>query len=125
MASDFAAFALSNGPLMLRGFTQVFALGFAGGLVGELLGLHELRRSAPAELPKYLKSGFYWFVSFLMACVGGGLATLYGTGDVQALLAMNIGASAPLYLKVFRKLDPANPKTSNRLTEGSACPMFS
>jgi hypothetical protein len=104
--NNLAVVAISNGPLMLRGFVQVFALGFAGGLVGELLGLHELRRSAPAELPKYLRSGFYWFVSVLMACAGGGLATLYGTENVQGLLAMNIGASAPLILRSFASSIP-------------------
>ena len=74
-------------------------VGAAGGFLGEALGMYELRRTNPAELPKYLRSKFYWSMNFLMAGLGGGLAVLYGVKEVNAMLAVNIGASAPMIIK--------------------------
>ena len=99
-------FAILFGPLMLHSIPAVFFFGFVGGLAGEFINVYELRRSAPQELPKYLKSGFYWFISILMACAGGGLATLYGVDEMQALLVINIGASAPLIIRSFATVAP-------------------
>jgi hypothetical protein len=100
------AIIMTNGPAIVHGIRNVFVLGFLGGFVGELISLHSLRTAAPSELPKYLKSKFYWSMAVVMACAGGGLAALYGTDDVQALLAVNIGASAPLILRSFASSIP-------------------
>jgi hypothetical protein len=104
--SDALLLIMTNGPTIVRGIRAVFILGFLGGFVGELISLHGLRTAAPSELPKYIKSKFYWLMAFIMACAGGGLAALYGTDEVQALLAVNIGASAPLILRSFASSIP-------------------
>lgn len=88
---------ITNPPLLLHGFWQVFGVGFAGGFAAEMLALYEMRHSS--DLPVYLKSPFYWTISAVMILLGGGLTTLYGVAEVQALLAVNIGASAPLILR--------------------------
>jgi len=85
--------------LALHGAFTVFVVGFAGGFLAEILALHELRHTAPSSLPTYIKSKFYWVMNIIMACLGGGLALLYGFKEVNALLVVNIGASAPLIIK--------------------------
>jgi hypothetical protein len=84
--------------MFLHGAASVFFVGFLGGWLGELLALWELRHD-PSSLPKYLGSPYYWIMNVVMACLGGGLATLYGYKEVSAMLVVNIGASAPLILK--------------------------
>lgn len=88
---------LSSQPLLLHGFWQVFGVGFAGGLLGDLVLIWEARASGGP--PIYAKSLFYWFCVLCMAVAGGFLTTLYGISEVQAFLALNIGISAPLILK--------------------------
>jgi hypothetical protein len=88
----------------------VFGAGFAGGFAAEILALYELRHNVTSELPVYLKSPFYWTISIVMAVIGGGLTCLYGIGEVQALLAVNIGASAPLILRSLFSAVPAKTK---------------
>jgi hypothetical protein len=100
--------AFVNPPVILHGFWQVFGAGVAGGLAAEVVALHELRRNVTSDLPQYLKSPFYWFISLLMVAIGGGLTCLYGIDEVQGLLAVNIGASAPLILRTLTTT--ASPK---------------
>jgi len=71
--------------------------GIAGGVAAEILGLFKLRREGA---PQYLRSAFYWIVTVAMIALGGGLAWLYVKSDVSLtpILAVNVGASAPLIL---------------------------
>jgi uncharacterized membrane protein AbrB (regulator of aidB expression) len=85
-------------PLRLNGFGEVFLGGFFGGIVGDLVNLHEARETGP---PVYVKKIWYWFCMAFMAVLGGLLACLYGVHEVQAILAANIGASAPVLLKAI------------------------
>jgi len=89
--------ALSSQPLLLHGFWQVFGVGFAGGLIGDLVLIWEARTTGAP--PLYTKKIFYWFCVLSMAVGGGLLTVLYGVAEVQAFLALNIGASAPFILK--------------------------
>ena len=99
-----------SGPLLLHGFAQVFWVGVGGGLLAELVALYELRHNVTSELPKYLKSTFYWFIVAAMALAGGGLTALYGFEEVQAILALNIGISAPLMLRTLAQNAPTLTK---------------
>jgi hypothetical protein len=90
---------LSSQPLLLRGFWQVFGVGFAGGLIGDLVLIWEARTTGAA--PLYIKNPFYWCCVLGMAIAGGFLSTFYGIVEVQAFLALNIGISAPLILKTL------------------------
>jgi hypothetical protein len=49
-------------------------------------------------------------MNFLMAALGGALAVLYGVKEVNAMLAVNIGASAPMIIKsLVANIPPSTP----------------
>jgi hypothetical protein len=93
---------------------ETLAWGCFGGLLAELLGLYDLRERDEAELPSFLKSAFYWSVTLLMIAAGGGLAVAYNASQaISAMVAVNIGASAPLILRQFkRSTPPVEPGTT-------------
>jgi hypothetical protein len=79
---------------------EYFLYGIFGGLLAELLGLYKLRTQAPAAFPSYLRSAFYWVVTIGMILAGGVLVWIYNKSglDLKPIIAVNIGASAPLIL---------------------------
>ena len=90
------------------GFLLVFLIGCFGGVVVELYKWWQLRES----FPTYVASWFYWGVTVAMILVGGVVAALYGTKDVNAILAVNIGASAPAIIRTLATTVP-NPPAPN------------
>src|SRR5580658_5087263 len=88
----------------LNGMWPVFLAGSFGAGMAELLKWYGLSESE--NLPEYVKSIFYWAVTGAMVLVGGALSVLYGTSDVNAILAVNIGCSAPLTISAFSKAAP-------------------
>jgi len=74
--------------------------GLVGGVCAELLGLWKMRHVAPAELPSYLGSLFYWAMTLAMIAVGGVLVFVYVKSGItlSPLVAVNVGASAPLII---------------------------
>lgn len=92
--------------MVLNGFWQIFLAGFFGGLAAEAVGWIELRTCKPEKFPHYFKRWYYWFLTFILSSMGGGLVVLYGIVNVNAILAVNIGASAPLILKGFARTVP-------------------
>jgi hypothetical protein len=90
--------------MQLNGLWPVFLAGSFGAGIAELLKWYSLRESE--NLPEYARSMFYWVVTGVMVVVGGVLAVLYGTSDVNAILAVNIGCSAPLTITAFSKVAP-------------------
>jgi hypothetical protein len=91
-----------------------FLFGCFGGLLAGLLGWFELRRHALQDLPQWFKSPFYWAVTFLMVIAGGGLVIAYIRSDIalKPILAINVGASAPLIVKTLAsKLPPVEQGT--------------
>jgi len=93
------------------GAIDILLYGMGGGLAAELVGFWKLRHTSRSELPEYLRSWFYWGVTLPMIGLGGGLAWLYSTSDVSLnpILAVNIGASAPLIIGVFAGQTPTIP----------------
>jgi len=85
------------------GLFEGFLWGVAGGAVAEVLGLYRLRREAPEQLPAWTRGKFYWFITTLMACTGGILVLAYLRSNVMlnAITAINVGASAPLLIGSF------------------------
>lgn len=94
---------------------EYFMYGVFGGLLAELLGLYKLRTQVSAAFPAYLRSmtyffawlysrkninPFYWVVTIGMILAGGGLVWLYHKSGLEfkPIIAVNIGASAPLIL---------------------------
>ena len=80
-----------------------FMYGVIGGALAELLGLFKLRHEAPDAFPRWMSSVFYWVVTLLMIAAGGVLVVIYLKSkiDLQPIIAVNIGASAPLLLGAF------------------------
>ena len=92
-----------------------FAWGVLGGLLAELAAWFKLRQIVPGERPGYLKDPFYWAVTFLMVGAGGVLVAAYiksGMGDIKPLMAINIGATAPL---IIQTLTAAAPRPDTRI----------
>ena len=86
----------------------IFWLGVLGGFFTELLGHYKMRESAPLAFPKYLKSYYYWIVTVFMVLSGGALAAIYVASkiDLSPIVAVNVGASAPLILGSFARRTP-------------------
>ena len=91
-----------------------FGWGILGGAFGELLGWFRLRHDA--NLPEYVKSATYWVLTTAMFMTGGLLAVAYLRSGVaiNPILAINIGASAPLLIQSFiAQTPPIKPGNSN------------
>lgn len=87
--------AVPNTPvLVLNGFWQVYAMGVFGGFLAELLKLYKDR----GKTRRSTYSGLDWIVTGLMILVSGIMATLYGVTNISGLLALQLGASAPLFI---------------------------
>jgi hypothetical protein len=82
------------------GLLEGIAWGIAGGVFAELLGWFKLRHQAPEDLPIHVKTAHYWIVTTCMILSGGILVVAYLRSDlkVNAIMALNVGASAPLIL---------------------------
>jgi hypothetical protein len=85
-----------------------FWYGLLGGVFAEVFGLWKLRREAT---PEYCRNWFYWLTTLAMILCGGGLAFIYVKSGVALapIVAVNIGASAPL---IIGSLTAAPPKIS-------------
>lgn len=82
------------------GILEGFMYGILGGLLAELVGLFNLRKQAPGQFPSWLKSPFYWGVTAAMTGAGGVLVIIYLRTHLllDPLIAVNVGASAPLII---------------------------
>lgn len=82
------------------GVCERFLWGFCGGVLAELLGLFKLRHLPPGTRPVWIKSSFYWVITGLMMVAGGVVVIAYLMSGVslKAIVAVNLGASAPLLI---------------------------
>jgi hypothetical protein len=76
---------------------SVGLVGCLGAIGAETLHWHGLRRRA--RLPPYLKSTFYWIVTFVMVLLGGFVAWLRYGADGSALDVFATGLAAPIVLQ--------------------------
>lgn len=76
------------------------ALGALGGLLIQLLNLAELNKVAKSRRPDF-KDPIYWLPYLINPFFGGLMAYAYfdGQDHVNKLLALHIGASAPLIIR--------------------------
>ncbi len=87
-----------------------------GGLLVELFSLSKLRYVPKDALPLWIKSVWYWTITTALIMSGGVLVSIYfGSGVVMTpLLAVNIGASAPLILQsLVSQAPPIDPSRVN------------
>lgn len=77
-----------------------FVYGVLGGMLSELLGWFKLRHQASNEFPLWLRSPSYWILTVLMIAAGGILVVIYMKSniDLKPIVAVNLGASAPLMI---------------------------
>ncbi len=77
--------------------------GMIGGIFSEVLKWFSMREVLHTGIPDYAKKPYYWIATAFMVIVGGILAVAYENqeNDINPLLAINIGASAPLIAKEF------------------------
>jgi fructose-specific phosphotransferase system IIC component len=80
------------------GFLSGFLYGILGGFFNEIVGLYKIRRSR--QLPEWLRLRRYWIITLLMVLAGGFLVCAYlgSAMKLTPILAINIGASAPLII---------------------------
>jgi len=102
------------------GLLETFAWGLFGGFGAEIAVVFSNRHRAAKDFPYWLKSWPYYVTAVVMLLVGGGVAVAYASSGttLNAMLAIQIGASSPL---IFRKLtetvpgtvEPPDPRTIN------------
>ena len=83
---------------MAVGTTAAFIYAVLGGVVLEAVGFYRVRKSA---FPQWAKTFRYWFWTGVMIAIGGGLAVAYVKSGVALtpILAVNVGAAAPLVIE--------------------------
>ena len=83
-----------------------------GGLAANLVGLMEIAR-LPRPLRPNMRDPFFWLPFFIWPVLGAGLGYLYVSSgiDLKPILALNVGASAPLIIKsmIVTPKNPINP----------------
>ncbi len=91
---------------------QTFLWGLGGSLSIEIVLMYEYYQSDPIKLPdRYRRLGF-WIVRLLLAVVAGALAVVEGANT--PVVAINVGASAPLLLRALSTGLEAKPKIGTR-----------
>lgn len=97
----------------ISGARLVFLFGCAGGACLELLRWWKVRDSV--DFPTYAGKPTYWVITIAMILAGGFIAAVHGTGPTTAVLAMNLGASAPAIIGAFatppREENPGQERT--------------
>jgi hypothetical protein len=88
-------------------------IGFGGGAAAELARWFGIRDQLHTGMPAWSRCWAYWIVTFLMCVCGGGLVYVYSLYDikVQGILALNVGASAPLVVaSLARSIEGGLPR---------------
>jgi hypothetical protein len=85
-----------------------FLWGIFGGFLSELLGFYKLSHAFPSESMAWARSFGYWLITILMVIAGGCLVIAYLRSNMalNAFLAMNVGASAPLIIGSLVTMTP-------------------
>jgi len=75
---------------------DVFLWGAGGSIAMDVVAVVKYFESAKVEFPERYSRFWYYVARLFLASVGGGLAVAYGID--KAILALNIGAAAPLLI---------------------------
>lgn len=94
------------------GVAETLAWGIFGGVGAELAVLYAVRQEFPDRFPHWIKSKAYYAVAGLMALAGGGIALAYARSgtELSAILAIQVGASAPLFFRKAKAVVTGRPK---------------
>lgn len=91
-----------------------FLCGFGGSVAVELVALLRVYEREPILLPPRYKRLDYYVVRGCLAIVAGLFAVAYGVYD-RPILAVNIGASAPLIFQALASGIQSTPTLRRRL----------
>lgn len=83
--------------MTVEGFWTIFGIGCIGGCLAEFASIYKLRTEA--SFPEHYRRFRYYIISAVMILVGGGLTVIYGIQQMPVIMALNLGASAPLILQ--------------------------
>jgi hypothetical protein len=101
---------------------SIFEFACFGGFLAEVLKWYRLRESV--NFPDYAKGPVYWIITLAVIVGGGGLAYAYGPQVVTSkILAVNIGASAPLIIQTLFSAAPHNLPRGFAADEPDATPL--
>lgn len=91
-----------------------FILGCIGGVLPVYSEFYKLRYTSPKDFPAYTRSWFYWFMASSMVLAGGGVVCFYISlgQEINPILALNIGASAPLLIDMIGKMTEKGAKAN-------------
>ena len=81
--------------------------GVAGGVIAELVRWYGIRDELHKGLPEWASRG-YWVITTVMVLAGGFLVLMHQSSGVEMnpVLAVNVGASAPTILSVLLRGAP-------------------
>ena len=84
----------------MSGF-EIFFWGLIGGFGAEMVGFFGIRRQNPHDFPYWIRSPKYYIIALTMILIGAAIALAYYRSgfDLNPILAIQIGASAPLFLR--------------------------
>lgn len=97
---------------------EIFIWGMVGGVGAEMVGVFGIRRQNPNDFPYWINSPKYYIIAFIMVIIGAAVALAYYRSGfkLNPILAIQIGASAPLILrKASDTLVEPEPPNSNRI----------
>jgi hypothetical protein len=96
---------------------ETFLWGFFGGIGAELTVLFGVRQQFPSRFPHWVRSRAYYLIVVVMALVGGILALAYVRSGTRltAILAIQVGASAPLFFRKAHDVISGPPKSPDPL----------
>jgi hypothetical protein len=87
---------------------ETFLWGVFGGVGAEAVIWASIRHNKREEYPYWIKSPLYCATTIVLILLGGGVAVMYARSStpLNAVLAAQIGASAPLLLRKFTEAIP-------------------
>lgn len=93
--------------------------GLFGGFCAEAVGFFAIRRLNPNDFPYWVKSPAYYIIALVMVLIGGVITLAYFRSGIQmtAIMAIQIGATAPLIIRRFRDVvyEPPSPPDHSRI----------
>lgn len=98
---------------------EIFLWGLMGGVGAEMVGVFAIRRQNPAGFPYWIRSLKYYIIASIMILIGAALALAYYRSgfSLNPILAIQIGASAPLILRKASDtvIEPKSPSESDSI----------
>ncbi len=92
--------------------TTIFLWGVAGSIAIDIMAALRIYESHSVKFPERYRHWFYYVCRLMLAGIGGSLAVAYEID--KAILAINIGASAPLILTSLSQGLQREVTTSNQ-----------